>query len=55
MLILVSRDGDNKHIVLAVGLGSSEAAVYCHWFMLNCKQAGTILPGTPVFIDRAKR
>ncbi|OWY90582.1 hypothetical protein PHMEG_00041226, partial [Phytophthora megakarya] len=51
---VVGRDGDNKNIVLAVGLVPSEDAVYCHWFMLNCKQAGIVLSGTPVFIDSGK-
>ncbi|OWZ07851.1 hypothetical protein PHMEG_00019699 [Phytophthora megakarya] len=43
-----------QNIVLAVGLVLSEDAVYCHWFMLNCKQAGIVLSGTPVFIDSGK-
>ncbi|KAE8992375.1 hypothetical protein PR001_g20960 [Phytophthora rubi] len=54
MLILVGRVGNNKNVVMAVGLVPSENTADCQWFLLPCMKAGIEMTDVPFFMDRGK-
>lgn len=52
MIILLTRDGDNKNVILAVGLSPREDKVNYNWFIENCKACDIKFDWIPLFCDR---